>query len=53
VDSSRRPRWTDENRDDLCDVCLYLLDDCHCVCPFCKQTAGCECTIGLDVATGG
>ncbi len=47
------PRWSDENRDGVCDRCNMPIDGCKCVCPFCGESKGCTCAIGPDVVTGG
>ncbi len=54
-DASARggPRWRDENRDGICDLCEAPIDSCRCVCPYCGESKACECAIGSGIATGG
>jgi hypothetical protein len=42
-----------EEVEPICEKCGYPIDDCKCVCPYCGESAGCECGIGIDKATGG
>jgi len=36
-----------------CDNCGNFIDDCTCVCPYCGESASCDCCIGNGKATGG
>ncbi|SNQ62297.1 hypothetical protein [Candidatus Methanoperedens nitratireducens] len=36
-----------------CENCGNPIDDCNCVCPYCGETALCDCCIGRDAVTGG
>jgi hypothetical protein len=42
-----------EETEPICERCGNLMDYCKCACPYCGETAGCECSIGIDKATGG
>jgi hypothetical protein len=42
-----------EASEPVCERCGYPIDDCKCVCPYCGESAGCECCIGNDKVTGG
>ncbi len=37
----------------MCENCGHPIDDCKCVCPYCGESAGCECCIGARAVTGG
>ncbi len=37
----------------ICEGCGNPIDDCNCSCPYCGETALCECCIGLNAITGG
>ncbi|MEM2943721.1 MAG: hypothetical protein QW087_03160 [Methanomassiliicoccales archaeon] len=37
----------------ICQFCGRPINQCACVCPYCGESCGCECCIGLDKATGG
>lgn len=37
----------------ICEKCGQSIDNCKCVCPYCDETSGCECCVGIDKATGG
>ena len=36
-----------------CPNCANSIDNCRCACPYCGETAGCDCAIGHGRATGG
>ena len=36
-----------------CPNCASPIDNCRCACPYCGETAGCDCAIGHGRATGG
>lgn len=36
-----------------CDHCGNFIDDCTCVCPYCGESASCDCCTGYGKATGG
>ncbi len=36
-----------------CERCKKFIDDCICVCPYCGESSGCICCIGVGKATGG
>jgi len=36
-----------------CEKCGQPIDECKCRCPYCGETAACDCCIGVDKATGG
>src|SRR2546426_8240557 len=36
-----------------CPNCANPIDNCRCACPYCGETAGCDCAIGHGRATGG
>jgi hypothetical protein len=46
-------KMNSEEMEVTCDRCGYPIDDCKCICPYCGESAGCECCIGNDKVTGG
>lgn len=37
----------------ICERCGCQFEECECVCPYCGESAECECCIGYGRATGG